>query len=1065
MQYTPLFNISDGDVCLSATSNGGVSGSLPIGPYYWEYHIFSASDQSVYNTASLYQFNMTQGYTEDGLLLLVGGGGGGANNGKSDGGSGGAGGVLFKDDLIMFPKNIPYTVQVGHAGDALQFSGGAIPSPSANGNDGKISRLIGVGDPNVDFGDGGYKSGINEYHNRGGDSGNGFSGSIQSSYQKGNGAGAIEDGAPPGNQFTYYGGGGAGFSVFNLLPSYPNNAEPHPFDDYEFSPIRVGGGGASFWYELPRQTYSDGWYFGGGKDGDRYGQNLTGGGGSGIVTGYGAGGTEFYGAGNGGHGCVIISYPQSLCDVYQTGTISGNNLVGNWDINHKDTVYKPYVTSINSLVNGYTLDHEVYYGGSILNQPTQSMLYSHMNSGTKPLSYDATGSLTLMTLGNNVGTLNAFSEYLTGSLSYDFSSSQQITVEGWFKRNFWDISKNKLIEISGPNDGFGIKFWNDKIGTYTAVEDEPFLSGSSPIGEWTHAVATLSSGSDLSFYLNSDKQSTTIIGGVINELSSPDLKIGVNLPGDTKVNASYGLWRIYDDVLTEEDVYQNFLLSHGRFYGHPYPSSSISFYNTDLDITPYTASIPSTKFDWDIQGMTSYVWSRGWLDTGSNNVITIASSSVDTTLGIDFDTISGSYGKYTDGIDTTTTLPLQTYDETLWHQHLTTWDFQSKQWLYYIDSVLQSSGSISEITPLLTNPTIEVGQSGSELRMGEGEVLNYPLTSESIVSLYDSQKTRYATENNTPTKQPITDIPSTGSLWSLIDVKYTASYDGSGEVFNDISTYFHTASISSSNGWTYEPAGVGKPLDGYLVVTDETLPTKMTWGNMNQIAQNEFSVVITWYGASIDYDSNDLFPIFADTASNKEFGLYGGGPSKNNAVIFKSRGFERILTPNSANNGPTVGWHITQFSWNNSTKEYTYNLDGVSGTGSVESSCGDTTCNQYYVDRCRTSAAGGCQITYTDCSGNPIVQDIAYNEVLGNICADPCITPISTRGSFDITQNGTNCGTYGPATPYELTMNLFGKVGTGQLGDASEFQVVGIYTGSLSLSEMEANYNELYNRY
>ena len=131
MQFTPLFFQEQADVCITATSNGAVSGSYSFGPYTWDYHHFTASDQTTYDTASLYQFNLTQGYTRDGIILLVGGGGAGAlqsTPGASPAeilnGAGGGAEYILVEDFFLAKTGTGYNVQVGHGGSSATYDDG-----------------------------------------------------------------------------------------------------------------------------------------------------------------------------------------------------------------------------------------------------------------------------------------------------------------------------------------------------------------------------------------------------------------------------------------------------------------------------------------------------------------------------------------------------------------------------------------------------------------------------------------------------------------------------------------------------------------------------------------------------------------------------------------------------------------------------------------------------------------------------------------------------------------------------------------------------------------------------
>ena len=1080
MQFTPLF-FSKKDECVVGESNGGVSGSMPIGPYMWTYHHFTASDLSAYNTASLYEFNISQGVTTDAMILSIGGGGGGA----LAGGAGGAGGYSLKTGVTLAKRLTPYSVLVGHAGDG-GYSFGS--NYYWNGNDGQDSKFF-IYDVIGTDGEGGYGYPTIEYAGKSGIGFGGitYSGGTGSSYQGAGGGGVTQTGSNGGTQYVRDGYGGNGISFYNFIPSVDTifvgtNTGPMPF--------AIGGGGFGFGsYSSADKTVEDrkyGEFFGGGggygpfPDGGRNGRNATGGGGEGTQEFVGFEPETQYAAGNGGHGSVTVTFPSTTCVIYNPGNYVDSNLVAYWDINNRDTIFNPFQQHITDLTSGIELEHKTLYNitGSIL-RDVAPYYFNNNNSGNKAITFSETGALELCSWDQGRNGIKLYSEYFSGSILHDFSSSQEISVEMWFKPND-TYNSHDWVTVSGSTDNRLIlqtergETFNPRTDLKLLFDGQIVTQSYTP-NEWIHVVATQDNLNNLNLSVNGSTSSVALSNNLTDDLISSSLVIGFKddatpygAYGPEPTVGSFGIVRMYDKALDTNEIYQNFVASHGRFYGYPYPSQSFDYVVPTLETGSVyvTSSQVPTNFDWDIQGLTQYIWTRGFLTSSLNNLFQINDSGSDS-VSIVANLDTGSFGEYkTDGF-LSETKPIPTYDETLWHQHLVTWDFDNKEFYYYIDGQLTSSASIEAVPDTINNPFYTVGQEGSSIRVGEYGLRNYELSQEGIISLYDSQKGRYASDNNTPTKQPVSgSIPVSSSLFSLIDIGFTASYNGTGEVLYDVSENFHNATIETVNGFTYEPAGPGRPDDGYFVVTDSAESTSIDWNTTPFTGSEEFTLLVSWYGQNITYE-NGLAPLFSDINGN--FGLYAGDSSYTSSVVFKAGGVEKTLVPNSGNNGPSVGWHITQVGYNTNTKELSWYCDGVYGSEILSSQCLDTTCDQWLIERCRTSAGDGCWFSYVDCEGITQRVNKPYSSGTDNtyVCVDPCQDPaiFDTTGSFDRSINNENCGTFGPVSPSNFRPILFQEEGNGKIGNATEFQVAALYTKVLTEQEMEDNYNSLYNRY
>ena len=199
-------------------------------------------------------------------------------------------------------------------------------------------------------------------------------------------------------------------------------------------------------------------------------------------------------------------------------------------------------------------------------------------------------------------------------------------------------------------------------------------------------------------------------------------------------------------------------------------------------------------------------------------------------------------------------------------------------------------------------------------------------------------KIRYIYEDDVR-NNVINSVPVSQSLWSLIDIAYPLSYDGTGSILYDISQYFDNANINNVQGYEYNTAVLDS---GSLILRTSSLDTEFTWNSSSSLYPTfqDFTLLVTWFGNNLEYNtSSSYFPIFSD--NNSDWGIYGGDSTTWDSGIVINAGGQLIEVGQDTageSGGGAVGWHISQVSYESSTNTIRYNCDNVSGSVVVSGS-------------------------------------------------------------------------------------------------------------------------------
>jgi hypothetical protein len=205
-------------------------------------------------------------------------------------------------------------------------------------------------------------------------------------------------------------------------------------------------------------------------------------------------------------------------------------------------------------------------------------------------------------------------------------------------------------------------------------------------------------------------------------------------------------------------------------------------------------------------------------------------------------------------------------------------------------------------------------------------------------------------------------LPVSRSLWSLVDIGYTSSYDGTGDTLYDISNNYNNAVINNRDEYEYNTLVLDS---GSLILRTSSLDTSFNFNLDTSTfrpypSQTDFTLLVTWFGNNLEYNtSSSYFPIFSDNTN--DWGIYGGDSTTwDNGIVINAGGQLIEVGQDTAgeSGGLGIGWHISQVSYESSTNTIRYNCDNVSGSVIVSGSSLPTDFNPIWNDKLLSGKMG-----------------------------------------------------------------------------------------------------------
>jgi hypothetical protein len=485
------------------------------------------------------------------VLVVAGGGGGGMDMG----GGGGAGGVVYNPAMTT-QINAAMTVIVGAGGNGSPGTYGSNPVTGLTGGNSSVGEVVGYGGGG---GGSGHSSSSGYSGNANGSSGNG-GGAGGDSAKSGEGKGMGTDPAPldvpqgysGGSAMPYaYGAGGGGGAT-------------RPGTGGRYSGGLAGAGGAGYQSSINGTSY----YYGGGGGGASWTNNagsggLGGGGGGSCYPGYTAGSGDTNGINAGGSGVAAGSA--------NGGNGGANTGGGGGGGTHSHSVGGNGGSGI-VIVRYYGSQQAT--GGTITSSGGYT-IHTFTSSGTfTPTGFIGVKDMGILNVpltgygGITYGSENGGNITFNGSDAYiDLSSTNLVAGNDPFTFEcFYSISGTNVAGELFGNYGSGYttnNLWiSGRYGVY--ISGSVYFPGA-PIGIGTyHMAASRNAAGNILLYLNGALVSSGTLSGSIP--SNINFRIGSDVNGlAEQLNGKIYLMRIFNRVLTADEVLQNFQAHRSRF--------------------------------------------------------------------------------------------------------------------------------------------------------------------------------------------------------------------------------------------------------------------------------------------------------------------------------------------------------------------------------------------------------------------------------------------------------------------------------------------------------------------
>lgn len=265
---------------------------------------------------------------------------------------------------------------------------------------------------------------------------------------------------------------------------------------------------------------------------------------------------------------------------------------------------------------------------------------------------------------DNLGTFNFSKAAKTCVVTPELGILNTYTVQTWFKTSGPQVTYTALLTspYSGPNRQLNIMiFWRNGNLTagifdgYNFFESTGFSTSVVPNDTWVFATLTFD-GNSVKFYLDrvgasQSSTTTTASSRIAFTAANGDsgLVIGRRWDGnDDYFNGSIATVRIYNRVLTTNEIAQNFNATKGRFYNTQNKQNQSGKYGTGYsDTFTVTAGSETITAAWSNSSLTRIRW-----DTSTVRSL-VLSSQESLTPGTYYDTIT-----VTDVYGSLTRLPL-----------------------------------------------------------------------------------------------------------------------------------------------------------------------------------------------------------------------------------------------------------------------------------------------------------------------------------------------------------------------------------------------------------------------
>lgn len=163
---------------------------------------------------------------------------------------------------------------------------------------------------------------------------------------------------------------------------------------------------------------------------------------------------------------------------------------------------------------------------------------------------------------NGMISFNGSSSYLDCGNLPDYQLSKSVTLEGWVKP--YSTSGSGNIISKNMNGGYRFRIENGNLWAYSSGNSVITSGAPCTNNSWWHCVATF--GPDgIKLYLNGNLVASTATAYTPSDVVSNPLLVGCYWPNSETFNGIIDIAKVYNRVLTANEVRQNFNALRGRY--------------------------------------------------------------------------------------------------------------------------------------------------------------------------------------------------------------------------------------------------------------------------------------------------------------------------------------------------------------------------------------------------------------------------------------------------------------------------------------------------------------------
>ena len=211
---------------------------------------------------------------------------------------------------------------------------------------------------------------------------------------------------------------------------------------------------------------------------------------------------------------------------------------------------------------------------------------------------------------------------------------------------------------------------------------------------------------------------------------------------------------------------------------------------------------------------------------------------------------------------------------------------------------------------------------------------NLRLGNSQVSAAYLGTSLVYQTSSVAPTPTSVIQLLSVSqSLWAYYDTAFTTSYSGSGQTgITDLSGNGNNGSVDASLVWKDILSGSSAPTNSMVIFNPDNAGYQI---NMPSVPAGSFTMLVSWYGKNFNYISQAT-EVFVGR-DPEGYGIFNLENTYNYRTLNIVNDTYDSLTYMPVDSGTGSVWHVSAFSYNTSSRNINWCMDGTTGSYTLSS--------------------------------------------------------------------------------------------------------------------------------